>query len=316
MPFFQKEDVRQLARRYGWQEVHHHVSTHMFCFLRGAERVVVFYSTGTVGTCTNWARLGKALLFQRNSTTLQELDEIFCNLPEPSGECCFRIYSENQPEPSLGEREWWGIASKDLFDNQFIPDETVLLALGHSYFVVKSDGSPHWGSSAPYALTHRLKARHPHLPSVSVVAFGPGKDTYFVQFVDGQQHWGKIPHKLAETLQEYSRSSHKVKTLAMGPDDSWFVGWEDGCSDWNGIPRHLENLLSSNHTALTGVDEVTLGPAGEWFVRFMDRSWSCGGESDDCRKRVHNIRQHGDEIVRIAFGINAMWLVTCESATF
>lgn len=76
--------VRRLAAREGWTEVQFNQQSAVLGFKRGDQRVNVYYSTGTVGTCLDHPRAGKTQLFRRNRT-LGDLKQIFRNPRAHSG---------------------------------------------------------------------------------------------------------------------------------------------------------------------------------------------------------------------------------------
>lgn len=53
MSSFTKADAQWLAKQYGWQQVQDNGNIRVIGFCRGGERINVYYTTGTVGTCTD-----------------------------------------------------------------------------------------------------------------------------------------------------------------------------------------------------------------------------------------------------------------------
>jgi len=60
------EFVRLMAQQYGYTEVCHNETSCMISFRKDANRINVYYTTATVGTCLNHPRSGKTQLFRRN----------------------------------------------------------------------------------------------------------------------------------------------------------------------------------------------------------------------------------------------------------
>jgi hypothetical protein len=87
---FDVEDVRWLARAYGWAEVQFNAKSRVLGFNRGSERVNVIYTTGTVGTCVDHPERGKTQLF-REGMTPSQLRDIFVSPRVHTGQGAFEL---------------------------------------------------------------------------------------------------------------------------------------------------------------------------------------------------------------------------------
>ena len=79
------ESVRRIAWRHNWEEVQINTRSCVVGFKRQNERINVYYTTGTVGSCLTHPRHGKTQLFRRNQT-LSNLGQIMRDLRWHSGE--------------------------------------------------------------------------------------------------------------------------------------------------------------------------------------------------------------------------------------
>lgn len=67
MNWYEVDRVREIATSSGWKEIDHQENIGMVSFSRnGHERINVYYTKGTVGTCLNHPKQGKTQLFRRN----------------------------------------------------------------------------------------------------------------------------------------------------------------------------------------------------------------------------------------------------------
>ena len=78
------DEVLGLADDYGWELVEHNEYSYVLIFSRGKQRVNVYYTTGTVGTCLDHPRKGKTQLFRRNRD-LEDLERIFHDIRVHTG---------------------------------------------------------------------------------------------------------------------------------------------------------------------------------------------------------------------------------------
>lgn len=310
--WFNINQVRSLASQWGFQEVQYNPTSCVIGFRRGNELVNVYYSTGTVGTCTNHPKQGKTQLFRRH-VSYDDLARIFQNVRTHTGLGYYRrLTTDDAPEPSLGSRKWWGCMEDldELFKND--PDDTPFVTLGpYSYFVVDSDGNPYWGSGTPKHLHNKLWGRQRELPSVDYVAMGPD-ESYFVQFTDGVQEWRGLPSDLSQSLYDASGS---VTTMALGRNGEWYCKWEDGSYEWKGLPISLHNKLNGRQKFLPPVDQVVLGPNDAWFVSFEDGDWHCRNVPQQCSFRIERIQNEGGNVVHVALGgteDDPTWLIVYD----
>lgn len=66
-PIYNLSQVRDIARYNGWNEISLQENIGMISFARNDhERINVYYTRGTVGTCVNHPKQGKTQLFRRN----------------------------------------------------------------------------------------------------------------------------------------------------------------------------------------------------------------------------------------------------------
>lgn len=70
--------IRRLAADLGWTEITHQRNILMVSFMRGRDRVNVYYGKMTVGTIVDHPVRGRTQLF-RNKVTWEELEDIFKN---------------------------------------------------------------------------------------------------------------------------------------------------------------------------------------------------------------------------------------------
>lgn len=70
--------IRMLADRHKWLEIAFMTNNRTISFRKGKDRINVYYSTMTVGTCLAHPKQGKTQLF-RKKVQFDELDKIFEN---------------------------------------------------------------------------------------------------------------------------------------------------------------------------------------------------------------------------------------------
>ena len=297
--------LQQIASSHGWEQVQFNVQSYVMGFKRGNERVNVYYTTWTVGTCVDHPKQGKTQLFRRNQTWA-DIDAIFRDPRVHTGAGYYRKASRYNEEPSLKPLCWWGTELMSDFD----PEDTALVALGHSYFHVDANGWAAYGAGHTVDFVNKLKGRQASLPSVDYVAFGPG-DYYFVQFTDGK--WQCVgPDGLLEALRRGTRDIGMVDALAFAPGDGWFVQFEDGTYEWLDVPHNLHALLNKRKKK-NCVEEISIGPQLEWYVSFDNGDWKCNNVTDGCNERVDIIHRQGGEVKHMAFGTASSWLITYEA---
>lgn len=88
--------MRRIAGVCGWQEVQFNHDSRVIGFVRGVERVNVYYTTGTVGTCIDHPRRGQTQLFRRNQS-MHDLAQIFNNPRVHTSECFGRDITRATP---------------------------------------------------------------------------------------------------------------------------------------------------------------------------------------------------------------------------
>jgi len=71
-------EIRNLAKKYGWAEIDHQKNIKMISFSDMACRINVYYSRGTVATVLEHPKLGRQTLYRR-SVRLPQLSQIFEN---------------------------------------------------------------------------------------------------------------------------------------------------------------------------------------------------------------------------------------------
>jgi hypothetical protein len=82
--------LRQWAYSQGWHEVQFNPESKVIGFKRDNERVNVYYTTGTVGTCVDHPRQGKTQLFRREQS-YEGMQRIFANPRIHTGESQRRL---------------------------------------------------------------------------------------------------------------------------------------------------------------------------------------------------------------------------------
>ena len=300
-------EVRRLAVRNGWQESQHNTVSRVLGFTRRRERVNVYYTTGTVGTCVDHPRQGKTQLFRRGQT-LGYLSAIFQDPRVHTGDGYYRKTASDGAEPELSRRAWWGVVD-DVLLRDYDPEDTALLALGYGYFHIAADGSTSWGAGVPLEFENKLRGRQASLAGVDYVAFGDGvNDYYYVQFTDGSSQWS-LPADLCSKLRNWP-THFTVGAVAFAPGDGWCVLFDDGSHFYSGLPANLASLISK--WGGTGLEDVSIGPQGEWYVRFSDGTWECGNIPAGCAEGLSWIKRRYGVVNHVAFGHDSKWLITYE----
>lgn len=72
------QSVSQAAQERGWTQVAHNETSRVLGYTRGDERVNVYYTTGTVGTCVDHPSSGRTQLFRQGQDSAG-LNDIFDN---------------------------------------------------------------------------------------------------------------------------------------------------------------------------------------------------------------------------------------------
>lgn len=98
---------------------------------------------------------------------------------------------------------------------------------------------------------------------VSCIAFGKGKDDFFIKFENGKAYWEGLPKEVNNILTAQS----------------------------SGKSNHLDNI-----------DKVSLGPKGEWYVRFTDGNHHAGNLSDKAKREIRELNEKSRKIRDILFG--------------
>lgn len=75
---FDLERLREVATANDWVELNHNEISRVLCFRKNTNRINVYYTTRTVGTCLNHPKRGKSQLFRRN-VTWEDMELIFEN---------------------------------------------------------------------------------------------------------------------------------------------------------------------------------------------------------------------------------------------
>ncbi len=70
--------IQAIAKKYGWREIDHQVNTYMLSFGNVNDRINVYYSKMTVGTCLDHPKKGKTQLYRKKVGQLL-LEKIFKN---------------------------------------------------------------------------------------------------------------------------------------------------------------------------------------------------------------------------------------------
>jgi len=99
MQAFELEDVRRVARNHGYREIERDEVSRVIGFRGGnggSNRINVYYTTGTVGTCLNHPTRGKTQLFRRNVAGVDELERIFENPRNHTGRGYYRKSASQQ----------------------------------------------------------------------------------------------------------------------------------------------------------------------------------------------------------------------------
>lgn len=94
IPKLNIDDVKTLAASKGFKEVADNKVSAVISFRRENERINVYHTTGTVGTCLDHPKRGKTQLFRRDCTT-ESLERILENPRTHTGVGYYR-----KPKPS------------------------------------------------------------------------------------------------------------------------------------------------------------------------------------------------------------------------
>ena len=306
------------AKANDWRTVQHNRTSRVIAFVRynskneHTERINVYYTTRTIGTCIDHPKRKKTQLFRRNQS-ISSMEKIFENPRVHTGEGYYyksRYSSMNETEqPSdLGSGIWASLSDDKQLDyllNTFNGSETDVVALSsYGYFVLEHDGNT-WWSSIPKGLDDKLRGRQAWLPKPDYVSIGADGESYYVAFCDGKSQWSG-PKSLSKALYE---SDETVKILQFTCNGGWYVQWDDGSAAWEDIPDGLHNQMNSRRKDLAGVENVAMGPNGEWFVKFYDDSWRAGNIDNELSKTLDKIKKKGDDVQLIEFGENGSFVV-------
>ena len=272
--------ARFAAKFNGWVIAQHNKASRVIAFTRQnrkskyIERINVYYTTGTIGTCIEHPKLKKTQLFRRNQS-ISSMKRIFNN-PRVHTGGGYRYksrYSRNTTEPSdLGKFICVSVSNDedvdDLLDN-FNGFETDLVALSaYGYFVLEHSGYT-WWSDIPKRLHDKLRGRQKKLPKANYVSIGADGESYYIEFCDGKSQL-RGPKSLRKQL---NKRNQTVKILQFTSNGGWYVQWDDGFAAWEDVPTGLHHQMYSRRRDLPGVENVAMGPNNEWFVRFYDGSW-------------------------------------------
>lgn len=309
---FALKRVRAAAEEFGWEEVAYTPASRVIGFCRDGDRINVYYTTGTVGTCVDHPTRGRTQLFRRD----RDWDGLRALLDNPrahTGDGYYRKHGAARPEPSWTTTAATGLwaavgDATDAVVGGVTPAETAVLALSESgYFVLEHDGGV-WWSGVPHYLHNKLWGRQASLPSPDYVALDGGDaHTYYIQFTDGRSEWAGVPAELERVLLDRNMP---VEQLAFAADGGWYVLFEDGYYDWEGLPLALSNLLNGRAgQSLAGVETIACGPDGEWFVRFLDGAWRCGDIPHYASRKLHSLKSQRKTIVSMSFGGYGNWAI-------
>ena len=71
-------EIKKMAYNLGWEGLCHQKNIYMIAFKRGSERVNIYYSKMTVGTCVTHPTKGRTQLF-RKKVSMKQLEKILDN---------------------------------------------------------------------------------------------------------------------------------------------------------------------------------------------------------------------------------------------
>lgn len=74
----QRKKILRLAGKHNWIALTYQKNIGMLSFVKGEQRVNIYYTKMTVATCVEHPKQGKTQLFRRN-VSLEELEKIFIN---------------------------------------------------------------------------------------------------------------------------------------------------------------------------------------------------------------------------------------------
>jgi hypothetical protein len=171
MVVFKKSEVVGYAEFHGWTTVGVYNTSQVICFVRGNQRISVYYVTGTVATCTDRSIQGKTEAFHKNIKQWKTLCDFFHDVETKAGGKIYyrrRTGKFGEPEPILKGRFWMAspTVAKDL--RKMDADSTVVVALGKTTFHCNARGKYLGGGSQlmPKALSRHFRGRQPWLPQV------------------------------------------------------------------------------------------------------------------------------------------------------
>ena len=255
-------EVRRLAAREGWTEVQFNQRSAVLGFKRQDQRVNVYYTTGTVGTCLDHPRAGKTQLFRRNRT-LADLAKIFKNPRQHSGaraECS--MHPPPLPPPPLPPPALRSSSGAVLPPRPLPPALPARSGAGyyrrHSWQRAEPSQAGRlrlWCCLRSGALTDQLCDGW--RDEVETLALGSG---YFVVERDGQTWWADVPTALHNKVVGRQKSLPPVDYVALGGGGRWFVQFTDG-NWWLVGPQSLHSALCGSDSA---VEILAFAPDDGW----------------------------------------------------
>lgn len=276
----------RLAYDYGWREKDLNTASRVVSFVRENERINVYYTTGTVGTCVNHPSRGKTQLFRRN-VTLQQLGDIFMNPRAHTG----KGYYTNQGGSKRGrEEEDHDVAARPPRDElselraalavvDAEREELLAIIRAEEERIAQKKREEEAKAELERLRQDRIrkeeeeqkegarKAAADREAAAQAEQKRSNRGTCATWILTDSDHMEKCSPKDANciALSERTRNSN----------DSCFILSYDGgrCAFSSGLPKGLHNKLNGRQRHLPGIEYVVLGPDGQYYVRFSDGSF-------------------------------------------
>eukprot|EP00286_Rhodomonas_abbreviata_P017800 CAMPEP_0181322652 /NCGR_PEP_ID=MMETSP1101-20121128/19343_1 /TAXON_ID=46948 /ORGANISM="Rhodomonas abbreviata, Strain Caron Lab Isolate" /LENGTH=346 /DNA_ID=CAMNT_0023430581 /DNA_START=104 /DNA_END=1144 /DNA_ORIENTATION=+ len=339
--------VFELASSHGWEQVGEaNKKSRVVSFVRlpssggnSRERINVYYTTHTVGTCLEHPHSGKTQLFRRD-VDLAELEKLFHNPRAHTGRGYYKRARMPVTPPDFSRhRNYKGCSGgcaehEDGFEICMDNEQHVRsFSLGwHSYVVLMNDGSSNvffdkkdyrsegYAELTRFLRQHRSSETLP--PPVYVRLYDDSEDCFcFVQYADGSFASHAHPEFLAAVNSPCPSTGEEriVSKVAFGPNKGFVVLFRDGSMEIKGISDSLAQCLKSQQHPPV---DISMSHAGDWFVRFADRSCSYDVKAPcfhHAKNRCHFGRRN---LLGMEFGFagccgsgndNIAWFVTYSS---
>ena len=145
-----------------------------------------------------------------------------------------------------------------------------------------------------------------HKTNQDYVALGT-EGRYYIKRKTGYTQWSS---ELGDEFSEYVKSEDNIKKVTFGcQNDSWFVLLDRGGYQYQGAPSGFKEAHNSKKYAKKTIANVSWGPNGEWWARWTDGSWKANGLSDECNKKMDELKRDDWDVKEVVFGPNREWII-------